>query len=378
MLEKRIAVMVGFFVSIGAILIFIMTILLGQENSLFDETTTLKVAFEDVGGLKPGSQVRLAGVSIGIVRNIKFSSKLTDKKLHIEIQVKSKMMTRIRKDSVATITTKGLLGDKVIELSIGTMTEPQLENGEYLLSEEPTDMFKILEEGGALISHGADVMKDIKREVRKLNDDGTIDNAKQIIKSVKNVLHEVETGDGVAHGLIYEKKVQSDVRVIVRNIRKATKTLNTSIEHVENVLREIRHGKGTVHGLIYDEDGKKIVENLRNASQTIAEVVAAIRDGGGMLHSLIYEEDTGNIIRNLDDATSDIKKLIAHIQAGRGTVGGLIKDPTLFEDLKLIVGNLKRNNALKTLIRMSLDSGESKGLVSEPPPDPNQSVAPEE
>lgn len=368
MTNKRITVMVGLFVGIGSIMIFVLTILFGQESSLFEETTQLYIAFEDVGGLKRGSQVRLAGMTVGIVRGIEFGHTLADKKLHIELQVRTSMMPRIRNDSVATIATKGLLGDKVIELSIGSLEEFELKAGDYIKSEEPTDMFKILEEGGALISHGADVAKDIKVAIRNFTADGTIENTKKIIKSLKNVIEEVETGDGVVHGLVYDKQVQADLRVIMRNVRKASSTINLAVEHVENILREVKEGKGTLHGLIYEADGKKIVDNLREASQTIAEVVSAIRDGKGMLHTLIYEEDTGNIISNLNEATEDIKKLTAYIEAGRGTIGGLIKDPTVFEDLKLILGNLKRNNALKSLIRMSLEQGEEQGLSSGPLP----------
>lgn len=370
--NKKITAMVGMFVAIGSILIFIITFLLGQENSLFESTTRLYIAFEDVGGLKPGSQVRLAGVNIGIVRNIEFAPVLDDKKLHVEIQVRNAMMPRIREDSIATIGSKGLLGDKVIEISIGSGEKPPLKENSYVQSEEPTDMFKILEEGGALISHGADVAKDLKKAIREIATEDTINHVKGVIESLDNIFNEVETGDGVVHGLVYDKSVQVDVKAIVNNVRTATVKLNRSVEHVEDILNEVRNGQGTVHGLIYDSDGKKIVENLRAASGTISELVTAIKDGNGMLHTLIYEEDKENIIRNLEDATFNIKKMASYIESGKGTIGGLIKDPSVYEDLKLVLGNLKRNAALKTLIRLSLEKGEEKGLEgsNEPVKDP--------
>jgi len=360
--NKKITAMVGLFVAAGSILIFIITILLGQESSLFESTTRLYVAFEDVGGLKPGSQVRLAGVNIGTVRNIEFAPILDDKKLHVELQVRDTMLPRIRKDSIATIGSKGLLGDKVIEISIGSGGEDALQENSYLQSEDPTDMFKILEEGGALISHGADVAKDLKRMIKEIATEETIAHVNGMIESLDNIFNEVESGDGVLHGIVYDKKVQVDLKAVMSNVKRASYTLNKSIEHVEQILNEVRTGQGTVHGLIYDADGKEIVENLRRASGTIAELVDAIQDGDGMLHTLIYEEDKENIIRNLEDATNNIKKMATYIESGKGTIGGLIKDPSVFEDLKLILGNLKRNAALKTLIRLSLEKGEEAGL----------------
>ncbi len=353
--EKRVTLMVGAFVALGSILIFIVIILLGQERSLFESTTNLYVAFENVSGLKPGSQVRLAGVAIGTVTGIDFAQNLGDKNLHVELQIREAMMPRIRKDSIATVSSKGLLGDKVIDISIGSDTAEPLKEGDYLDSEEPPDLFTIMEKGQALISHGADVAKDIKTAIRKIIDEETVTHIKSIISSIDEVIKEVETGDGIAHGLIYDAKVQADLKTTMHNVRSASGGIRKSVDHVENILGEVRTGKGTLHGIIYDEDGKKILENIREASATISEVVSAIKDRKGMLHTLIYEEDKGNIIKNLEDASTDIRKLARYIEQGNGTIGGLIKDPTVYEDLKSILGNLKRNAALKALIRMSLE-----------------------
>ncbi len=377
--SKGLTTKVGLFVAVGILLIFGVVFMLGQERSLFEPTARLYIAFSDVGGLKPGAQVRLAGVNIGTVGSIEFSPILDDKKLHVEIHVRTKMLERIRKDSVATIGTKGLLGDKVIEITIGNQSSDPINEGSFLASQEPPDLFQILEKGQALISNGADVAYGLKNVINKLTDEENVQNVKGIVSSVNNVLNEIETGDGVVHGLIYDRKVQQDLKGTMSNIRLASAGLNRSIAHVEKVVEEIRTGKGTIHGLIYDEDGKQIVENLRRATATIAEVVDAIKTQKGMLHTLIYEEDKGNIIRNLNEATDDLRKLTQYIQSGQGTVGMLIKDPTLFEDLKMILSDLKRNKALKTLIRMSLESEEREKLDEakiSPPPQPPEEVEP--
>jgi phospholipid/cholesterol/gamma-HCH transport system substrate-binding protein len=368
MANKGINTLVGLFVGIGSILMFVVIILIGQENSIFDSTTSLYITFNDVGGLRVGSQVRLAGVSIGSVTGINFPSELEDKKLHVEIKVRTSMLPRIRKDSVATISTKGLLGDKVIEIGIGTASEAQMMEGDYLDSEEPPDMFQILEKGQELISHGAEVAKGLEIAIKKYSDDELVNHIKGIAESVDNLINEVESGDGVMHGLIYDKQVNRDVAVIVRNIRAASVNVDKTVAHIENIMNEVRTGKGTLHGLIYDEDGKQIVSSLKNAAQNIASLVEEIKSGQGMLHTLIYTEDSGNIISNLEKASRDIQKIVAYIEAGHGTIGSLIKDPSVFEDLKLILGNIKRNSALKTVIRMSLEKDDPQ--LTQPPPDP--------
>lgn len=369
MATKSVNTIVGLFVGIGSILLFVVIVLVGQESSIFDSTSRLYITFEGVGGLRVGSQVRLAGVNIGSVTGIRFPSELEDRKLHVEIRVKSSMLPRIRKDSIATISTKGLLGDKVIEISIGSAGEPQLVEGDYLTSEEPPDMFQILEKGQELISHGADMAKELKVAIKRYSDDEMVSSVKGIASSVENIVREVETGGGVLHGLIYDKQVNRDVAAIVANARLTSVNLDKTLIHIENIMSEVRHGRGTLHGLIYDEDGKEILRSLRHAASNIADLVEEIKTGDGMLHTLIYTEDAGNIVRNLERASLDIRKIVAYIESGHGTIGALIKDPTVFEDLKLILGDIKRNKALKALIRMSTGkSGDDVAFI--PPPDP--------
>ena len=356
--NRRLNIIVGLFVGLGSILIFAIVLLLGQEQSLFESTSKLYVGFEDVGGLKQGSLVRLAGVNVGIVKDIEFSKTLAVKKLNVEIQVSSGMMSRIREDSVATIATKGLLGDKVIELSIGSETSKPLKKGDYVKSEEPPDMFQILEEGQLLIHNGAEVAKGIRKAIDEFTEKKTVENVKGIIASLDGIFNEVEHGDGIAHGLIYSKREQANLETTIANLRDTTTSIKKAAVNVEDAAMEVRHGNGVIHGLIYEEKGREVVENLRKASASIADFSHEIQAGGGTLHTLIYEEKTGNIIRNLDKASHDIQKLAEYIEKGKGTVGALIKDPTIYEDIKIIIGNLKRNSVLKSLIRLSIEKNE--------------------
>jgi len=353
--KSKLTLIVGAFVALGSILIFAIIFLLGQERSLFEATTHLRISFEKVAGLKPGSPVQLAGMNIGTVRDIRFSTDLAEKKLNVDIEVRSSMMPRIRKDSTATVATKGLLGDKVVEISVGSQEVEGLKEGDLVISQEPPDMFQILERGGALISAGADVAQDLKSAVHRFADDKTIADAKQIVTHLEDILYEVKTGGGVLHGLIYDRGIQTDLKSAMSNLSQASSELNRTIEHMEGIVQEVRSGQGTLHGLIFDQDGKKIVDNVRRASESVAEIVDAVKTNKGMLHTLIYEERENNIIANLEEASADLRRIAKGLEDGQGTLGALIKDPTLFEDLKLILSNLKRNDALKGLIRMSLD-----------------------
>jgi phospholipid/cholesterol/gamma-HCH transport system substrate-binding protein len=49
-----------------------------------------------------------------------------------------------------------------------------------------------------------------------------------------------------------------------------------------------------------------------------------------------------------------MKQIVADVKAGKGTLGALLVDPSVYEDLKLVLGNVERNKALRALVRYSI------------------------
>src|SRR5215217_1780394 len=80
---------------------------------------TLGAEFTDVGGLQAGATVRLAGVQIGRVSAVDLPAQ-PGGKVRVEMKIAKQFADRIRKDSVASIVTQGLLGDRIIELTVGS------------------------------------------------------------------------------------------------------------------------------------------------------------------------------------------------------------------------------------------------------------------
>ena len=87
----------------------------------------------------------------------------------------------------------------------------------------------------------------------------------------------------------------------------------------------------------------------------MSALLAEVRKGKGAVHTLIYE-DSHNLIADLNAAAHILRTLAEETQQGKGTVGGLLKDPTVYEDLKLILGKVKRNALLKVLIRSAIQA----------------------
>lgn len=114
---RTIDISTGLFVMLGfAAILFMVTQITSREFSLRSNSYRLKAAFENVGGLKPGAPVSMAGVSIGRVEDIQYDMNLFKAVVTLRIDGQ---YNAIPNDSDASILTAGLLGGQYIGLSPG-------------------------------------------------------------------------------------------------------------------------------------------------------------------------------------------------------------------------------------------------------------------
>ncbi len=137
--RSSVKIVVGLFVFVGILLLAASIFLLGQRGRYFSTQHSLRAFFTKVGGLHEGATVRLAGVAVGRVTRIQLP-RPPEEKVLVELNVAGGAIENVRRDSVARIETLGFLGDKFIEISVGSSQEPRLPNGGILQVEEPTDV----------------------------------------------------------------------------------------------------------------------------------------------------------------------------------------------------------------------------------------------
>src|SRR3989442_12092645 len=110
---------IGGFVLVSLAVFLAIIYLLGARARYFERKYDLVAEFTEVGGLIEGATVRLAGVQIGRVTKVELPSGAGGK-VKVTLTIAKRLSDRIRKDSVARIVTQGLLGDKLLEISIGS------------------------------------------------------------------------------------------------------------------------------------------------------------------------------------------------------------------------------------------------------------------
>ena len=131
----RIGIFVAFALCAAAVGVF----LIGKKEFLFNPTYHLNTAFQNIGGLDTGAEVRVGGIHEGTVSRIDLPAE-PGGKVTVEMKVHTDTQNLIRKDSIASIKTEGLLGDKYIEISFGTEKAAAVGDNDLVAGEVPVDL----------------------------------------------------------------------------------------------------------------------------------------------------------------------------------------------------------------------------------------------
>jgi outer membrane protein OmpA-like peptidoglycan-associated protein len=129
----------GMFIVVTLLILATGVFLIGDKQFLFAPTYRLETEFQDVSGLNNGADVRVAGIREGTVKQIRLPNR-PDGKVSVELKMDKSTLNIIRKDSVATIKTEGLLGTKYVEISFGSKNAASVQSGDFIQSETPPNM----------------------------------------------------------------------------------------------------------------------------------------------------------------------------------------------------------------------------------------------
>ena len=141
MIARRYETIVGIFVVASMAALLVMVLIVAQQEGLFHEYVTYRTIFKNVSGLKSGSEVHLAGVTVGNVLNTAINP---EGNIVVTFQVLKKYSDRIRDDSRSTIGFMGLLGDKSLDLTAGSLSKAAIPPEGLVTAVEPLDITQLL------------------------------------------------------------------------------------------------------------------------------------------------------------------------------------------------------------------------------------------
>ena len=119
MKQSRLELIVGAFVLVGLLAVAYLALRIGAGALVGGDTYELKARFTNSGGLNPGSNVIIAGVPIGRIQSIELNPK--DYSSVVTFNVRK--VVKLPADSIASIKTTGLIGDKFLAIAPGGDSE---------------------------------------------------------------------------------------------------------------------------------------------------------------------------------------------------------------------------------------------------------------
>src|SRR5262245_22595689 len=119
----------GLFVAGGLALAGVVVFFIGRETRLFEEQVVYHAYFPNVQGLTKESPVWLGGLEVGRVLDISFTKETANRGVEVRFRISRKYADRVRQDSVARLSSMGVLGEKAVDISLGSLEAPPVPDG---------------------------------------------------------------------------------------------------------------------------------------------------------------------------------------------------------------------------------------------------------
>ena len=293
-------VLVGVFVTVAILFFGAALFLIGNEHKAFNRHVVFYTNFQNVDGLPKGAKVRVDGMDAGELETFQIPSS-PGQKFRLKMNIEDRLHGLIREDSLVTVETEGLVGDKFLLIHSGSERAPEAPPESTLPSKEPFEIAKLLEQAQVIMNQAGTTINAVQSTMKDVSGrlDTTLDTATNTIRDVNGVVRDLRTGKGAAGLLLEDQATATDVRESIANVRQTTEKLNNSSTRIDNLLADVQSRQLVPKMDDTLNSAKSATQNLDQTTQQINTTLksAFARDQ--------YGEDAGN---NLQQALTNINE----------------------------------------------------------------------
>ncbi len=272
------------------------------STSLFQ--TSYRAHFDDVVGLKVGAPVRIAGLNVGHVDDVR----LLDSVLVVEVvfSIENTIIDRLRSDASAMVRAMSVLGDKILEISPGTPSQPTLEPNAILPGQVELEIVGIAPSA-----------------------ESTMLNLNRTLLEVRNLVVSIRKGEGTLGGLIAKDDIYVEMRQAIQNVDGMTKDL-------AGLIFNVQHGEGTVGKLMTSGE---LYDRLMIVTKQMNQLLVRFNQPDGTLARIATDE--GALYRRLDTIAAHGEHIVARLDTGEGTVGKLLVDEEVYARVDKVLSEIE-------------------------------------
>ena len=211
---------VAAFLLLGIILFGVGLFLLGNQHKAFSHHIDFYTDLANVDGLNPRAHVRVNGFDAGQITSVGIPQRPTEK-FRLKLHVDGKLKNLIRSDSVVTVETDGLVGDKFLLIHSGSDKAQPVGDGGTIPGKEPIELSAILQKVSGTIDQANSTIADVRTRL-----DGTLDTITNAVNNTNGIVTGIRHGHGPVGALLNDPQITSDLKTTMANTRQATAKLN--------------------------------------------------------------------------------------------------------------------------------------------------------
>jgi phospholipid/cholesterol/gamma-HCH transport system substrate-binding protein len=266
-------VKLGLFVLAGLVFLIVTLYMIGRNRNLFGNTFTIKASMNTVNGLTTGNNVRFKGIDVGTVKDIQISG---DSAILVVMIIDENVKPHIKQNSIASIGTDGLMGNKLININSQPYPAPPVDEGSVILSREPIETDEMLRTLNTTnntierVTHNLDeittklnsskslwnlisdtlITADLKEAVSGFRDAGA--HTAALTANAKEIVNRFGSGEGLAGTLFTDTTLTRKLDKSMTKLQLASEKTAGMMDNLESVMEGLKSGDGTAGLLLSD------------------------------------------------------------------------------------------------------------------------------
>jgi phospholipid/cholesterol/gamma-HCH transport system substrate-binding protein len=294
---------VGSFVLTALALFATGLFMIGNRHEAFARHAEFYVEFSNLSGIAKGAKVQVAGMDAGEVLDVRIPASPTTK-FRVRLRINEALRGLVRTDSVVTIYTEGVVGNKFLSIGVGTAQAPAAAPEATLASKETTELSALLDQAKGTIT-------DIDATVRNAN--SLITNADQLMTTV---------GGNLNSALSNASQL---VTTVGGNLNSTLNEVKTTVGNANDVVVGLKEGKGPAGMILRDE---ALAAQIRKAVTNAQGATDALSHAAERASSLVADIQSRSFPQKIDETLASVKDTVSNLNATSKQVRQTVSDFT--------------------------------------------------
>lgn len=290
---------VGALIVVALLILGVAVVQLGAAANLFAGRYELVAFLPNANGLQQGGAVTVAGQLAGRIEEIEFLpvDGDTSRNLRVRLAVATDLQPQIREDSRAKIRTMGLLGDKTLDISVGTPRFAVLQAGDTIETSPSLDYEQVIAQAS-----------------------GAVGDLVQLTADMRQITGGMVRGEGTVGQLLTNRTMYDQ--------------LTQTLSETDALLRRLQAPNGTFGRLL---DDPTLYNRLTSTLTTLDSTVLMLSSPDGTLGRLVGSD---SLYRQLEQTVAAADSVLTLLHSGNGFASRMLTDHQLYDRLNKTVTDL--------------------------------------